>query len=110
MGLDMGSGSIRNTDDYWSLSWHFTFYKNSKLRITPVFKPWNAISIDVAHSRMLLQDMQTCFLQCVEELIDTVQAFYTKIDDIDNAVSLLSSGKQNHFSPDETHAIYWGNY
>ena len=110
MGLDLTNGSRQKTELYWNLGWRFTFHKNSKLKITPVFKPWNVISLDIAHSRIVLPEMQACFLNCAKELISTVQAFYADIDDVDNSVNLRAAAKIDHFSPNETPAIYWGNY
>ena len=110
MGLDLTNGSRQNTELYWNLGWHFTFHKNSKLKIAPVFKPWNVISLDISHSRIVLPEMQACFLNCAKELINIVQAFYADIDDVDNSVNLRAAAKIDHFSPNEPPAIYWGNY
>ena len=110
MGLVLTSGSRQDTEMYWKVGWNFTFYKNSRLGFTPVFKPWNVISLDISHDRILLPGMQTCFLNCAEELIGTVHAFYADIDDVDNSVSLRAAARIDRFSPDEKPAVYWGNY
>ena len=109
-GLDMASGNSKTHNDYWRVSWEFTFYKNEKLSLKPQFKPWNVFSLDLARDRLQNHNLCQRYLSCIIELIRVINPFYAKVDDVSNAVHLLEQAHEPYFKPDYIQQIFWGNY
>lgn len=109
--IDIASGNIRSTADYWRVSWGLTFYKNSKLAVSaPQFMPWNTLSIDSSHTRLEDTSKESAYLSCIKELIEILNPFYVSIDDVNNKVLLMNQVKETKFVPDRVQQIFWGNY
>lgn len=109
-GIDMATGNNTSENDYWRLTWDFTFYKNEKLCVTPQFMPWNVLSLYSTHGLLEDEGIYRNYLSCLLELITVIDPFYMKIDDVSNSVDLLAKIKQTHFTPGCVQQIYWGNY
>lgn len=110
LGLDMSSGNSRKVADYWRVEWNFTFYKNSKLAVEPIFNPWNVLSIHSTHERMNNPKIYSEFFACIKDLIELLDPFYASVDDINNKVELMDQAHETHFVPDRIQEVYWGNY
>lgn len=109
-GIDMASGNSRRVTDYWRVEWDWTFYKNSKLAVEPVFKPWNVLSIHSTYGRLNNSNIYKAFFSCIKELIEVLTPFYASIDDVSNKVTLMNKTKERYFIPERIQEIYWGNY
>lgn len=110
LGIAMASGNSRKVEEYWSVDWSLTFYKNSKLAVEPVFMPWNVLSIESTHGRLQDPAVYRDFFQCMKELIKLINPIYVYVDDVANAVDLMNRTKERRFVPDHIQQIYWGNY
>lgn len=110
LGIAMASGNSRKVEEYWSVDWSLTFYKNSKLAVEPTFMPWNVLSIESTHGRLQDPAVYRDFFLCMKDLIKLIHPFYARVDDVDNAVTLMDRTKERRFVPDYIQQIYWGNY
>lgn len=111
LGIDMASGDSRKVEDFWRVSWGFTFYKNSKLPVkNPKFIPWNVLTFQSTYGRLNDKGVYNDYILCIKELIEIVKPFYASIDDLNNHCQLLGNTKDRHFVSDRIQEIYWGNY
>ena len=99
--------------DYFMGHWTLTFYKNKQVVETPVFRPWNVLSLYVTYD--WIEDKNNCdrFLRCVRQLIPILHPFCVEIDDVSNLVSIHRTGKRESLlKPRHLHKpnICWGNY
>ena len=106
----MGDGDSSKVKDYWHFTWGFTFYKNSKLPVEPVFQPWNVLSIDSTYGRLRNPEAYDNYLKCIKEIIGILKPFYASIDDVSNSIYLMKKAHESHFKPEYIQQIYWGNY
>lgn len=106
-GLSMASGDSRKVADFWTFVWDFTFYKFTDVDVSKtVFKPWNILTLESTYGRLNNEANRQAFLQCVRRLIQYIQPFYGRLDDIDTIAEL--DGKP--FRPEEKRPVFWGNY
>lgn len=108
--LSMASADSSKAAEYWKFDWYFTFHKSDTLAVTPIFRPWNVLTLDSTYDRLRDPAAYDAYFACLKELIALIRPFYARIDDVANANRLLNAAKEPHFKPDYIQQIYWGNY
>ena len=109
--IDMANGDGRKITEFWQIDWRLTYYKESKKDdLKSTFIPWNVLSIDSTYGRLREKSTYEAYMSCALELIQKLNPFYAKIDDVDNCVGLMDKAREKHFVPNKIQCIYWGNY
>ena len=109
--IGMANGDGRKITEFWKVDWRLTYYKESKKDdLKSTFIPWNVLSICSTYGRLREKSTYDAYMSCALELIQKLDPFYAKIDDVDNCVGLMDKAREKHFVPDKIQCIYWGNY
>ncbi len=108
--VNMASGNMACVEEFWQFLWSYTFYKDSKLKGTYSFKPWNVLTLQSTYGRLKSTENYNNFISCFKAIIQEINPFCAVIDDLANKVHLLEQTGEQHFVADHIQQIYWGNY
>ncbi len=109
MEVSMASGDCRKADEYWHLTWQFTFEKNIA-KIESKFRPWNVLSLDVTYGLIDTPEKFSNYLSCIQKLIAILNPISADLDDVSRKVELLAQANEEHYSPEYIQQIYWGGF